>query len=311
MIKTFHLCYTSHKEVMYRSDADMNRSFNCLCSALYKTESRCLAECDIPNHHHGCYETECPNELIRNKRHSYTGYFNEKYDRKGPLGDPGFFMMELQGLRHKLAAISYTNRNTVHHGFTSTPFEWPYCSANSFFRKELGKLFVPDLLLSPEQIERALPRRASFDQRWKMGVEGVFLRESVIETAIVENLYATPQAYNYLVTRKSGEDWYKEQETDGNGLPPITLEGMESQILQYAPDRKQALADMLRNEQARHATVRMTDLQVCELIDTRYVPKYRAFSVYHLADSHKNAIANDLYRQFRLGPQQIRRCLAM
>ena len=121
----------------------MNHSFNCLCSALYKTGSRCLAENDMPSHHHGCYETECPDELIRTKRHAYTLYFNEKYDRKGPLGDPGYFSLVLEGLRHLLAALSYIIRNTVHHGITSTPFEWPYCSANAFFRKELGKLYFP------------------------------------------------------------------------------------------------------------------------------------------------------------------------
>ena len=76
---------------MYRNAEDMNRSFNCLYSALKKTGSRCLAENDIPNHHHGCYETECPGELIQIKRQSYTHYFNEKYGRKGPLGDPGYF----------------------------------------------------------------------------------------------------------------------------------------------------------------------------------------------------------------------------
>ena len=311
MIKTYHLCYTSHKEVMYRSAEDMNRSFNCLCSALYKTGSRCLAECDLPNHQHGCYETECPNELIRNKRHAYTGFFNEKYGRKGPLGDPGYFSLELQGIQHKIAAISYTAKNAAHHGITSTPFEWPYCSANAYFRKELGKLHVPDLLLSPAQIERVLPRRAAFDRQWKMGVEGVFLRESVIEVSLVENLFATPQAFSYFLTRKSGEDWYKEQEADGNGMPPVTLESIEFQLLQYAPDRTQAIAEMLRNEQVRHAAARMTDLQVCELIDSRHVPKYRAFSVYHLTDGQKNAIANDLYGQYRLGLPQIRRCLAM
>ena len=82
-------------------------------------------------------------------------------------------------------------------------------------------------------------------------------------------------------------------------------------MLQYAADRKQVIAEMLRNEQARHVAARMTDLQVCELIDTRYVPKYRAFSVYHLTDGQKNAIANELYRQYRLGLAQIRRCLVL
>ena len=309
MFKTYHLCFTSHKEVMFRNDEDMKRSFNCLCSALNRTGSRCLVENDLPNHHHGCYETECPGDLVQIKRQSYTHYFNAKYGRKGALGDPGYYMLELQGIRHLLAAFSYCIKNTVHHGFTSTPFEWPYCSSNAFFRKELGKLTVPDLLLSPVQIERVLPRRAAFDKRWQMGVDGVFLRESVIETSLVENAYATPQAFNYLVSRRSGEDWYKEQEADGNGLPPITLESMELPILQFEKNRKQAIVDMLRNEQSRHATVRMNDLQACELIDTRYVSKYRAFSVYHLTSSQKNAIANDLYKQYRLGEEQIRRCL--
>lgn len=149
MYKTYHLCFTSHQEVMYRNAADMNRSFNTLCSALHKTGSRCLAECDLPNHHHGCYETECPAELVQIKRQAYGHYFNEKYDRKGPLGDPGYFLLEIQGIRHLLAAMSYSIKNAVHHGITATPFEWPYCSANAYFRKELGKLYVPDVLLSP------------------------------------------------------------------------------------------------------------------------------------------------------------------
>ena len=140
---------------MYRNVEDMNRSFNCLCSALRKTGSRCLAECDIPNHHHGCYETECPDRLIRIKRQAYTCYYNEKYGRKGHLGEPGYFEMELDGLQHKLTAISYTVRQSVHHGITSTPFEWPFCSANAYFRKELGKLYdevIPYVLRNPTNI---------------------------------------------------------------------------------------------------------------------------------------------------------------
>ena len=311
MLKTYHICYTSHREVMYRNADDMNRSFNALCSALVKTGSRCLAENDMPSHHHGCYLTDSPGALVNQKRHSYTLQFNEKYGRKGPLGEHGFFLMELDGLRHMLAALSYVIKNAVHHGITSTPFEWPYCSANAFFRKELGKLIVPDILLSPEQIVRTLPRRAAFSPEWKMGVDGVFLRESVIETAAVENLYATPLAFNYLVTRKSGEDWYKEQEADGNGLPPITLEGIEAPILALAPSKEQAVAEMLRNERARHTTSRWTDLQLCELIDEKLIRRYGAHSVYYLTYAQKNTIANELDRQYRAGEAQIRRCLVL
>ena len=270
---------------MFRNDEDMKRSFNCLCSALYRTGSRCLAENDMPSHHHGCYQTECPGDLIQIKRQAYTHYFNEKYGRKGPLGDPGFFSLVLEGLRHTLAALSYTIKNTVHHGITSTPFEWPYCSANAYFRKELGKLYVPELLLSSAQIEAALPRRAQYSPEWKMGVDGVFLRETVIETSVVENLYATPKAFNYLVTRLSGDDWSKEQEADGNGLPPITLESFEDFVLRRSTSREQTITEMLRNERARHAPLGMNDLQLCEMIDNQYVPRYQAMSVYQLSSS--------------------------
>ena len=311
MLKTYHLCYTSHKEVMYRNLEDMNRSFNCLCSALKKTGSRCLAENDIPNHHHGCYETECPGEFIQIKRQAYTHYFNEKYGRKGPLGDPDYFVMELEGLQHKLTAISYTVRNTVHHGITSTPFEWPFCSANAYFRKELGKLYVPDLLLTPAQIKAALPRRARFSPQWKMGVEGVFLRESVIETDLVENLYATPKAFNYLITRLSGEDWSQEQEADNNGRPPITLESFEDLVLQRAASREKTIAEMLRNEKNRGTPLGFNDLQLCELIDNQYVPQYRTRSVYQLSSREKNNIASDLFRRRLAGEAQIRRCLIL
>ena len=311
MRKTYHLCYTSHKEVMYRNEEDMNRSFNGLCSALQKTGSRCLAECDIPNHHHGCYETECPGEFLQIKRQAYTHYFNEKYGRKGPLGDPGYFEMELDGLQHKLTAISYTVRQGVHHGITSTPFEWPFCSANAYFRKELGKLYGPELLLTPAQIKAVLPRRAMFDSRWKMGVDGVFLRESVIETAVVENLYASPKAFNYLVTRQSGEDWSREQEVDGNGLPPITLACFEEWVLQRATSREQTVSEMLRNEKNRSIPRGKNDLQLCELIDNQYVPHYQAHSVYGLSSRQKNDIACDLFRRRLAGEAQIRRCLVL
>ena len=311
MLSMYHLCYTSHKEVMYRNPADMNMAFNSLCSALFKTESRCLADSFLPTHHHGCYYTECPRELARTSRSSYTKQFNEKYDRTGPLGEAGCFVQLLEGTQHQLTAITYTARNAVHHGIVLTPFLYPYCSANAYFRKELGKDNEPEILLSPGQIKAALPRRAAFDPSWKMGTDGVFLRESVLETALVENLYATPQAFNYMMSRKSSADWYKEQERDGNGLPPITLEGMEQLFLEQAECREQTVMEMLQNEKARFNASRMTDMQLCEIIDQQYVPRYGKWSVYQLTVQEKNAIANHLYKTYHLSEKQIRRCIVL
>jgi len=305
-----HLCYTSHNEVMFRNADDMDYAFNSLCSALYKTGSICLAETFITTHHHGIYITSCPRELIRTHRISYTAYFNHKYGRSGPLGESGFFKQEIDGIRHQVAALSYVLKNPVHHGIAATPFAYPYCSANAYFRKELGKDTTPRLLTA-EQIRQVLPRRAEFDPAWKMGTEGVFLRESVIETAIVENLYGTSQAFNYMLSRKSGEDWIKEQEKDGPSFSPVTLDVIESPVLAGDPDRENSVFEMLRNEKSRFAPSVMTDIRLCGIIDAELAARKDPRSVYQISREEKTALANSLYKRFHCSPAQIRRCLVL
>ena len=308
MLQTYHLSYTSHNEVMFRNQKDMDTAFNCLCSALFRTESRCLAECFMSDHHHGCYQTPDPGTLIRLLRMSYCKYFNNRYQRDGLLGERGFFQLELKGLRHELAAISYTLKNASHHGVCATPFAYPYCSANVYFREALGKT-SPENLLSTNEIRSSLPRRAQFDASWKMGRNGVFLRETVIEKTLVENLYATPQAFMYQLFRRSGEDWVREQELDGPGMKPITLELIEASLLRQTSSPEKMVAEMLRNEKARYAQRAISDMKLCELIDRQEIKKYNRRSVYHLSEAEKNEIANRLYSKLGIRENQLRRCL--
>ena len=305
-----HICYTSHDEVMFRNKEDMDYAFNSLCSALYKTGSLCLAEAFISTHHHGVYITSCPRELMRIHRISYTMYFNQKYGRSGPLGERGFFVQDIYGIRHQITALSYVLKNPVHHGICQTPFAYPYCSANAYFREELGKDVHPRLL-TPEQIRQALPRRAEYDPSWKMGVEGVFLRESVIETAMVEGLYATPQAFNYMLARKSGEDWIKEQEMDPIPLPPVTLETIESAMLSQEKAKDDSLFGMLRNEKSRFGSSEMTDIRLCGIIDGELTSRKPPRTIYQISRQEKTELANSLYRHFHCSTKQIRRCLVI
>ena len=308
-MKTFkHICYTSHNEVMFRNKEDMDYAFNSLCSALYKTGSLCLAEVFITTHHHGCYITSCPRDIMRIHRISYTMYFNQKYGRSGTLGEKGFFIQEIDGIRHQVAAVSYVLKNPVHHGISQTPFSYPFCSANSYFREDLGKNTCPRLL-TQEQIRQALPRRAGFDPSWKMGVEGVFLRESVIEAAMVEGLYATPQAFNYMLARKSGEDWIKEQEMDAVPFPPVSLETIESAVMSAGENRGDSLFGMLRNERSRMGPSPMTDLRLCGIIDAELAKENR--TIYQINRQEKTGLANRLYKRFHCSTKQISRCLAI
>ena len=72
------------------------------------------------------------------------------------------------------------------------------------------------------------------------------------------------------------------------------------------------VAEMLRNEKARYTTQTLNDLDVCDIIDNKYVPHYDGkASVYHLSVSEKNAVANELYQVYKARPRQIKRCLVL
>lgn len=309
MKKIYHACYTSHGEVMFRSREDYNHGFNSLCSALAKNEAGLFADSFMSDHVHEILSTDRLSAVIHDQRISHTKYMNEKYGRKGPWGEPGFFAQEIEGIRHFQAAVVYVICNAVHHGVTKTPYAYPFSSANCYFRKDLGKENFPDKILSFIQIKERLPRRATFLPGWKMGNEGIFLRETVVESRLVEAHFVSPQAFLYLMSRKSGEEWKEEQKLDGNGRPPITLEGIESAYLTEASAEK--VSEMLKYQRGQFSVPRKTDLELCELIDGKYVPRYGKDTVYALSRIEKEAIANALAAQYRCGFSQLRRCLVL
>ena len=303
----YHLCFTSHKEVLFRDPEDMHHAFNSLCSSLFKTDSACYAYASMSDHHHGCYRTKNPVELIRTFRESYTKYFNHKYFREGEFGERGAYLQEITGTKHFISAVTYVLTNPPHHGITTTPFEYPYSSANDYFRKELGKPFYSGRLLTYQEIRAALPRRAAFDPSWKMGPNRVFLSESVLDIGAVEAGFGTVQAFNYYMGRKSGEDWIKEQ-ADENISSPFTLENTEEPLIRA---NKTSVAELLRNEKSRFRTVSITDLELCSLIDNTFVPEYGKRSVYLLDEKEKLTIAEALFKKYSHNADQIKRCLVL
>lgn len=307
MNKNYHLCYTSHREVMYRCEEDMNVAINCLCSAVCKTDGVCYAYTFMSDHHHSGIRTTRPGEVIRICRDAYGKFFNNKYSRKGMLGEKGFYMQEIEGARHFVTAISYILKNSPHHGVTSTPFEYAFSSANAYFRKELGKVRT-EKPLTYDQMRQVLPRRAAFKTTWKMGSDGVFWPETVVDVSAVETNFGTVKAFNYYMGRKSGEDWEKEQNADNNQILPFTLENIEKPILSFS---EVTIGDLLRNEKSRFPIVQINDLELCKIIDTKYVPRYGKKSVYDLSLQEKNRIANELSSQYRAGKAQILRCLVL
>ena len=304
MKRMYHLCLSAGDEVMFRDLEDYNRGFNYFALALYKTDSTGLVESFMSTHHHQLTQTADPAALMYNFRLPYSMYFNRKYHRKGKLGEETHFSMEVVGYNHTLAAASYVLRNALHHGVAPLPYAYPHCSANAIFMTEMGK--TPCCrFLDKRHYRRHIGKTAEYPACYKMNENGVFIRESVLDIPQVENLFVTPRAFNWYMTRKSSEEWEAEQNKDKNGLPPINIASIEQEAKSGSTEK------MLIYESGKANYRRPSDIQICTEIDRNILPKYGKLSVYMLSRQEKQQIAEYLYRTFHLPDDQIRRCLAM
>jgi hypothetical protein len=302
MKKTYHLCLSAGDEIMFRDLEDYNRGFNCFALALYKSNSTGLVESFMSNHFHLMIQTEDPKEFMYNMRQPYSKYFNRKYCRTGRLGEKHHFQLEINGLHHHLAAMSYTLRNALHHGIVPIPYAYPHSSVNAIFRKEMGKT-SEEILLPQKSYYRYIGRRAEYPSSYKMNKNGLFLRESVLDLAQVENMFVTPRSFDYYMGRKTNEDWEKEQSKDNLQIPPLRLEDIE------AGSRMQTLETMIINENGKGNYRKMSDIDLCTEIDRFILPEFEKDSIYLLSNHEKRKIAELLYRKYHINETLIRRCL--
>ena len=302
MKKNYHVCLSAGEEIMFRDLEDYNRGFNCFALALYRSNSTGLVESFMSNHFHLMIQTEDPKEFMYNMRQPYSKYFNRKYCRNGRLGEKHHFQLEISGLHHHLAAMSYTLRNALHHGVSPIPYAYPHSSVNSIFRKEMGKT-SDERLIPQKSYYRYIGRRAEYPSSYKMNKNGLFLRESVLDIAQVENMFVTPRSFDYYMGRKTSEDWQKEQSKDNLQIPPVRLEDIE------AGARMQTLEAMMINENGKGNYRKISDIDLCIEIDQFILPEFGKGSVYLLSDQEKRKIAELLYRKYHINEMQIRRCL--
>lgn len=304
MKKIYHLCLSGGDEILFRDLEDYNRGFNCLAIAFHKSCSDGLVESIMSNHFHLLTQTSVPKELMFDFRMQYSMYFNRKYLRRGKLGEKIHFTMEVVGYNHIIAAASYVLRNALHHGIVPIPYAYPHCSVNSIFMKDMGKR--PEEKLLPRRYHhRYISAKAEYPDSYKMSESGVFLRESVLDIPQVENLFVTPRAFNYYMSRKSSEEWECEQKKDLNDIPPVNLERIEAGVRTDSTER------MLIYENGKADYRKPSDLDICSEIDRNILPKFGKPSVYLLSDTEKRQIAEHLYKHLHISEKQIRRCLAM
>ena len=294
MRKTVHLCLSSHDEVMFRSEEDLNMGFNCLALAILDTESRLLAEGFMTTHYHCLLQTDYFREVMYKCRFAYARYFNNKYGRKGRLGERQYFSLDVEGLHHTMAAMDYVLRQGVHHGLATTPFEYRHCSANSFFRSALGK---PDnhRLIQPSRRHIYLPSNVSIPVQYRMDEHGLLLREDIVDTGYVEQLYISPRSFLFHMSKITDEKDIQKQK-DENDLPPVTLDNIEAGVPAFSP---KVAKDAEYGKVNRSV---MTDLELCRFIDRVILPRYvkdsQRMSIYSIPEEKRVAIANLLWEEY-------------
>lgn len=333
MRKTYHICIASHDEVLYRTEADMIRGFNCLAETVLFTESRLLAEGFMSTHRHIIVQTDDPVYFVQRDRYAYSRYFNARYGRSGRLGERNAFITEIDGLVRLLTALNYVNRQGLHHGLAATPFAYPHCSVNSYYRKDFGKVSPNESLLMPPKLrQRFLTRNVIVPERYRMDQNGLLLREDVIDTGYVEQIYISPRNFLFQMNRVTDERVEEDQRKEESDTPIITIDLIEQGVPDA--DRKQ----LLLNELGRVNTSLITDLDLCRLIDAYYVPRMKGrderSTLYALTQAERAALYREIERDIqrarfantddrrtlvgkaglsgkRVTPAQLQRCLVL
>ena len=270
--KIYHLCYTSHGEVLCRKYLDYCMLFNCIAQATIGTDAQLLAYAIMSTHVHLIVITEHPAAYIQRIRSSYTQMFNRRYRRKGTLGEPSFYFVELIGRRHVTAAISYVLRNPVHHELTSNPYDYEFSSIGLYFRKETRrpegtrpkKAAKPFVAIIRRDNRQRLPEGLIFDDE-----TGQIEPSQLVNSAVVEGFFGSYAAFDYGLQRRDYQVWETEQLQDRDGM------------------------------------------DVCALVDEKYVPGYGKKSYAQLTDSEKVAIADSIRRQYGVGKAVLSRCLGI
>lgn len=311
MRKICHICLSSHDEVMFRSEADLIRGFNSLAVSTLETDSRLLSDGFVSTHFHGLIQTDDPAEAMRRTRYAYARYFNSKYRRRGRLGERIAFSLTIEGFHHTLAALNYVNRQGIHHGLSQTPFGYRHCSARAFFRRELGQQ-DPASIMPADQRYKYLPKGIALPGRYRMDENGLLLREDILDTSQVEAMYVSPRNFLYQMNKIGDEMSVREQQQENASAQIITIDVMEPG---FPSDE---IAQLLRNEKSRFNPALISDIELCQVIDEGYLPKYYGSStLYDLSVSQRKSLAELLWKNLwtqtkkRTSEAQLKRCLAL
>lgn len=301
----YHLCFTSHQEVLCRRHSDYVRLFNSMAQAAINTGSMLVTYNIMSNHLHLALITSDTGRFMQRLRSSYTQMFNDRYRRTGMLGDPHYFILELKGRHHVTAALSYILRNPSHHRLCANLFAYPYSPVLLYFNNHRSHIFNPDNDISDARSLRTIRRKNQIPGNVRFDVSGMLDMAAVTNTEILEGYFGSYKAFQYGLVRTDYDRWEKEQANDRFGAAPVTLASMEPHL------PAQAVTDMMTQNMAWLKEASITDDELCSLIDGQYLSDFHKHSYTELTVDEKIKIAGHIRECRYVQLRQLGRCLGI
>lgn len=303
----YHICLTAHSEVLLRDIDDVRIMTNFTALTASNSGTDMLTDSIMSTHLHETVMCESPSSFAKRQVQSLTKAFNHKHGRSGPLFDLHPFIVKAEGPRHKQMVFNYSLRQGMHHGQSETPFAYPWSTCNQLFVAERGVSEVGACLTGATELRDCFCKNAHIPETWQADSNGILLRKSFEQLKLVENWYGTARSYMFSMIRRTSEEWLAEQQKDGTEEPVVTLDLLESGF------SKEEIASMLSNEgNPKYIQRGMSDMEICQIIDSEFLHRYHKESVYDLSQDQKERIARDLRYGYGIyAPKQLSRCLAM
>ena len=144
-----------------------------------------------------------------------------------------------------------------------------------------------------------LPEGLIFDET------GQIEPSQLVNSAVVEGFFGSYAAFDYGLQRRDYQVWETEQLQDRDGQSAITVGIIEPYLSGKDLERILTQSKQWAKEKP------ILDMDVCALVDEKYVPGYGKKSYAQLTDSEKVSIADSVKRQYGVGDAVLSRCLGI
>ena len=123
-----------NKESIVRNDLDRRFFMQCLADSVQKYNIELYAYCLLTNHYHLYLQTLHPNlnQMLWFAMTRYAKYFNEKYQRVGPVFQGRYRARLVTHDRYSHTLIRYIHRNPVTAGIVERPEQYPWSSYGNY-----------------------------------------------------------------------------------------------------------------------------------------------------------------------------------